>query len=85
MKELLKEIPIPSGRESASIFALRHPYIGRDGRDYYSPEALQAANEQWKRLNLPFIGADGKYYGTRGTLKAANSLYRQSRFPRKLT
>ncbi|MBI2017542.1 hypothetical protein HYS92_00680 [Candidatus Daviesbacteria bacterium] len=30
-----------------------NPYIGKDGHDYYSLEALQSANDFWKKVHFP--------------------------------
>ena len=31
---------------------MENPFIGKDGRDYHSHEALQAANDLWARTML---------------------------------
>ncbi len=51
------------------------PYIGKDGREYYSYNELISADEKYFQTHFPYIGEDGKQYATMGELVGANTRY----------
>ena len=51
------------------------PYIGKDGKEYYSYKELVSADEKYLQTHFPYIGEDGKQYATMGELVSANTRY----------
>ena len=51
------------------------PYIGKDGKEYYSYKELISADEKYFQTHFPYIGDDGKQYSTMGELMNANTRY----------
>lgn len=69
-KRLVEPMPIKSEHEN--------PFIGMDGRDYHTFEALQQADDIWRRQHYKFMGADGKEYETFEAMQQANRAYRNN-------
>ncbi len=53
-------------------------YIGKDGKNYDSFQALKEADRAYISETMPFIGADGKHYGSLQVLNEANRAFGES-------
>ena len=62
----------------ADIEKRKLAYIGKDGKDYYDKESLDAANKEYiermRRTMYTYIGKDGREYSTTEELRAANKI-----------
>ena len=59
---------------------MENPYIGKDGSSYHSSEALNVANEEWKKSNIFYIGSDGGTYRSTTDMEVANRAWKSSMF-----
>lgn len=63
MKEFKKIIDLKQIIKTDKPISVEMPFIGPDRKYYYSLEALQFAEEEWKRQNLRFKSSiTGKEY-----------------------
>ena len=60
-----------------------NPFIGKDGKPYYSRAALSQANAEWTQRANPYIGKDGKPYYSVEALSQANAEWTEKMFPKK--
>lgn len=67
---------------NADIEKRKLAYIGKDGKDYYDKESLDAANKAYVESMYKFIGRDGHQYSTTEELQAANKMYEETMFPK---